>query len=49
MGETSMFIKKEYVNEVLAKAEKNLQQSGINLNPKLMERFQTELSETCPP
>jgi hypothetical protein len=45
MGETSMFIKKEYVNEVLAKAEKNLQQSGINLNPKLMERFKTELSD----
>ena len=45
MGETSMFIKNEYVNEVLAKAEKNLQQSGINLDPKLMKRFQTELSE----
>lgn len=45
MGETSMFIKKEYVNEVLAKAEGNLQQSGINLDPKLMKRFKTELSE----
>lgn len=45
MGEISMFIKQEYVNEVLAKAEENLQKSGINLNSKVMDRFKTELSD----